>query len=107
MFWLTMVDLKEETDDLYRSLCKYCDSVSRLRQPAIKREIDRLKTQLDEAYTEEFVFTEVNNERDNLFTYKVATFDRAYHGLLGYIPFLMTSSVRMLAWFGKVHLEKE
>lgn len=107
MFWLTMVDLKEETDELYQSLCKYCDSVTRLRQPAVKREIDRLKELLDEAYSEEFVFTDVKNERDNLFVYKVATFDHKYHGILGYIPFLMTLSIRMLAWFGKVHLEKE
>lgn len=107
MFWLTMVDLKEETDELYQSLCKYCDSVTTLRQPAVKREIDRLKGILDESFNDEFVFTDVKNERDNLFVYKVATFDHKYHGLLGYIPYLMTSSVRMLAWFGKVHLEKE
>lgn len=107
MFWLTIVDLKEETDELYQSMCKYCEGVTRLRHPAIKLEIDRLKAILDESFNEEFVFTDVKNERDNLFVYKVATFDHKYHGLLGYIPYLMTLSVRMLAWFGKVHLEKE
>ncbi|KAL4229707.1 hypothetical protein ACF0H5_010095 [Mactra antiquata] len=107
MFWNEMVELKEETDEIYESLCKYCELVTRLRQPQIKREIDRLKGLLDEAFSEEFNFSEVKNERDNLFVYKVAPFDHRFHGIMGYIPFLLTLSVRMLTWVVKVHLEKE
>ncbi|XP_052796222.1 uncharacterized protein LOC128228763 [Mya arenaria] len=107
MFWLTMVDLKEETDDLYEGLCKYCEGVTRLRQPFIKDEIDSMKEKLDDGFSKEFVFTGISNERDNLFTYKVAAFDHTFHGILNFIPYLMTLSVRMLAMFGKIHLEKE
>lgn len=106
-FWLEMVALKEDTDDLYESLCKYCESVTRLRQPSIKLEIDRLKQLLDEYHSEEFDFSDVKNERDNLFVYKLAPVDYSYHGIMGFIPFLVTSSVRMLSWFRKVYLEKE
>ncbi|XP_052281989.1 uncharacterized protein LOC127879263 isoform X2 [Dreissena polymorpha] len=107
MFWMAMTDLKEETDSLYEALCKYCDSITRLRHPFIKEEVDLYKQKLDEAYSEEYDFSDVKNERDNLFTYKVASFDHRFHGLLNYIPYLMTMSVRMLALFGKIHLEKE
>lgn len=107
MFWLEMTDLKEETDDIYNGLCKYCEKVTRLRQPSIKVEIDRLKAVLDEAFSEDFVFTDVKNERENLFVYKVAPTDHRYHGIMGYIPHLLTISVKMLTWVTKVHLEKE
>lgn len=107
MFWLEMTDLKEETDDIYNGLCKYCEKVTRLRQPSIKVEIDRLKAVLDEAFSEDFVFTDVKNERENLFVYKVAPTDHRYHGIMGYIPHLLTVSVKMLTWVTKVHLEKE
>ncbi|XP_045204359.1 uncharacterized protein LOC123557140 isoform X1 [Mercenaria mercenaria] len=107
MFWAEMLDLKEETDDLYEALCKYCEGVTRLRQPSIKVEIDRLKVILDEGFSEDFVFTDVKNERDNLFVYKVAPTDHQYHGIMGYIPYLLTVSKKLLAWVTKVHLEKE
>ena len=107
MFWQEMVTLKEETDDLYESLCRYCDSVTRLRQPSIKPEIDRLKAQLDEAYSEDYKFTDLKNERENLFVYKVAPYDYRYHGLLGYIPYLLTLTLKLTTWLSKIHLEKE
>lgn len=107
MFWLEMTGLKEETDELYEALCTYCEGVTRLRQPSIKVEIDRLKAILDHAVSDEFVFTDVKNEIDNLYIYKIAPTDYKYHGILGYIPYLLTVSLRMLSWIGKIHLEKE
>jgi len=106
-FWTTMVELKEETDALYDALGKYCEGVTRLRQPFVKEKIDAMKAELDFCFCEEFDFTDAKNERDNLFTYKVAMFDHRLHGIINYIPFLMTLSVRMLAHFGRIHLEKE
>ena len=107
MFWTEMVELKETTDELYEKLCKYCDSIDRLRQPSIKIEVDRLHEVLNNAHSEDFDFTDVKNERDNLYIYKVAPFDHQFHGLMGFIPYLLTLSLRMLHWLGKVHLEKE
>lgn len=107
MFWSEMLDLKETTDELYEKLCKYKDSVSRLRQPSIKSEVDRLYEIVSDAYSEEFDFTDLKNERENLFVYKVAPFDHNFHGLMGYIPYLLTMTIKMFHWLGKVHLEKE
>lgn len=107
LFWMELVDLKEETDDLYDSVCKYCEQITRLRHPSVKNEIDRLKGLLDEAFSEEFDFSDVKNERDNLFVYKVAPTDHQFHGIMGYIPFLLTGSLKLMSWILKVHLEKE
>ena len=107
MFWSEMLELKETTDELYEKLCKYYNSVERLRQPSIKKEIDRLYEIINKAYSEDFDFSDVKNERDNLFIYKVAPFDYQYHGLMGYIPYLLTESLNLFHWLGKCHLEKE
>ena len=107
MFWSEMLEMKETTDELYEKLCKYYESVERLRQPSIKMEIDRLYDILNSAHSEDFDFTEIKNERDNLFVYKVAPFDYRFHGLMGYIPYLLNLSLKMLHWLGKCHLEKE
>lgn len=107
MFWTEMLELKETTDELYEKLCKYYSSVERLRQPSIKLEVDRLYGIITTAYSEDFDFTDLKNERENLYIYKIAPFDSTFHGLMGYIPYLLTLSLKMFHWLGKIHLEKE
>ncbi|KAL3879467.1 hypothetical protein ACJMK2_031764 [Sinanodonta woodiana] len=106
-FWNELCSLKIETDELYEKIGKYCDSITDLRQPAVKDRVDEMYKQLNIAFAEDFDFTCINNEKDNLFTYSISTYDHKYHGLVGYVPYLMTLSLRMFHYALKLHLEKE
>ena len=106
-FWSEFWDLKRKSDVLYERICVFCESITRLREPKIKLEIDRLQKQLTGASSENYNFTHVNNEKDNLFTYRVAMPDHQYHGLVSFLPFLLQIGTKVLYYCGKLHIEKE
>ncbi|XP_069129958.1 uncharacterized protein [Argopecten irradians] len=105
-FWEEMYMLKHENDALFDTVEHFCHSIRRLRQPEIKDEIDRLHYKLNLFCAEDYKFTELNNERDNLFTYKVAPHDHKYHGLMNFIPFLLGYATRLCYWTSKLYIEK-
>lgn len=102
-----LVELKKEHDVLYDKLCAYCNSVTRLREQDKKDNLDILQKTLTEAFDEDFDFDRVHNERDNLFTYKVAQHDHKFHGLLSYVPYLLKVATNMCYWACQIYLEKE
>ncbi|KAL8622156.1 hypothetical protein ACOMHN_052958 [Nucella lapillus] len=102
-----MVELKNDHDVLYTKLCNYCASVTRLREQDKKDNLDVLQTTLTQAFDEDFDFDRVHNERDNLFTYKVAQHDHQFHGLLAYVPYLLKVATNMCYWACQIYLEKE
>ncbi|XP_041356613.1 uncharacterized protein LOC121373883 [Gigantopelta aegis] len=106
-FWSQFCDLKSQSDILYERICTYCDSITRLREPKIKLEIDRLHKQFTVASSENYNFTHVNNEKDNLFTYRVAMPDHQYHGLVSFMPYLLQLATKVCYYCGKLHIEKE
>ncbi len=53
------------------------------------------------------MFTEVHNERDNLFTYQLGQCDHKFVGLLGYVPYLLKIATNICFWCNKMYLEKE
>lgn len=105
-FWDEMFVLKLENDALFDTVEHFCFSIKRLREPELKDEIDRLHYRLNLFCAEDFKFTELNNERDNLFTYRVSQQDTAYHGLLSFIPFLLSYTTRICYWTSKLYVEK-
>ena len=106
-FWDKFKRLKENGDALYADFCRFCASIKRLRRPEVKAETDLIKIAMDSTTREDFDFSEVNNERDNLFTYKLNVSDRRFMGLISYIPFLLTHLSRLYYLISKIHLERE
>lgn len=106
-FWGALLALKEENDVVYDKIDKFCRSIQRLRDPEIKDQVDNLKSKLSLAFSEDWDFTSVNNEKDNLFTYKISTQDQEFLGLVGYIPYLLTFATKVCYFCGKLHVEKE
>ncbi|KAK7097660.1 uncharacterized protein [Littorina saxatilis] len=102
-----LVELKKDQDVLYDKLCAYCNSVSRIREPHQKENVDFLQKTLTQAFDENFDFDRLHNERDNLFTYRVAQHDHKFHGLLSYVPYLLKVSTNMCYWACQIYLEKE
>jgi hypothetical protein len=100
-------ELKKDHDALYARLCHYCDSVERLREPEKKDNVDFLHKTLTDALDEDFDFDLVHNERDNLFTYKVAQHDHQFHGLLSYVPYVLKIATNLCYWACQIYLEKE
>ena len=104
-FWEEFVMLKKENDKIYSKVCDFCNSIQRLREPVLKDEIDRLHYKLVLFCSEDYDFTSINNERNNLFTYRVALHDHKYHGLVSYIPFLVGFAAKICYWVSKLHIE--
>ena len=107
VFWTRLSELHLEGRVVYGKLCQFVDGVSAMREPHIKVSVDELQTELNAAMEEMFDFTSVHNERDNLFTYKLAQQDHRFHGLLAYIPFLLKIATNICYWSNKMYLEKE
>jgi hypothetical protein len=105
MFWDEWYMLKLENDVLYVRICDFCKSVRRLRQQGLKDEIDRLYYRLNLISSEDFDFANITNERNNLFTYKVALYDHKYHGLVSFIPYLVSYGTKICYWTSKLHIE--
>lgn len=102
-----LTELKKDHDALYNRMCAFCDSVTRLREPEQKDNLDFLQKKLTDALGEDFDYDTVHNERDNLFTYKVAQHDHKFHGLLSYVPYLLKVATNMCYWACQIYLEKE
>lgn len=102
-----MQELRVAHDSLYEKVCAYCDSITQLRDPHIKDNVDDFQKKLDEAFEEDFDCDNVHNEKDNLFTYKVAQQDHKFHGLLSYVPYLLKLATNMCYWSCQLYLEKE
>ncbi|XP_061185338.1 uncharacterized protein LOC133197094 [Saccostrea echinata] len=105
LFWEEMLTLKRENDALYRKICDFCNSIRRLREPILKDEIDRLHQRLNLFLSEDYDFTAISNDRHNLFTYRVALHDHRYHGLVSYIPFLLSIANKLCYWTSKLYIE--
>jgi len=106
-FWDAMQALHLEGQQLYQQICDFCQSVTRMREPHINETVDDLQRELNTAMEEDFVFTEVHNERDNLFTYQLGQCDHKFVGLLGYVPYLLKIATNICFWCNKMYLEKE
>ncbi|KAK3100165.1 hypothetical protein FSP39_015625 [Pinctada imbricata] len=104
-FWEEFLILKKDNDKIYKKVCDFCNSITRLREPLLKDEIDRLHYKLLLFCSEDFDFTSINNERSNLFTYRVSLQDHKYHGLMSYMPFLMGFAGKICYWISKLHIE--
>lgn len=99
--------LKKDHDLLYEKICTYCCSITLLRDPYLKDTIDDYQKTLNIAFQEDFDFDQVHNEKDNLFTYKLAQQDHTFHGLLAYVPYVLKVAVDMCYWSCQLYLEKE
>lgn len=106
-FYDELKELKITHDLLYEKLCVYCASVTRIREDDKKDNVDELQRTLTKAMDEDFDYDSVHNERDNLYTYKVAQHDHKFHGLLAYVPYLLKVATNMCYWSCQVYLEKE
>lgn len=106
-FWERINVLHREGQTIYKKICDYCNGITRMREPHINETVDSLQVTLNEQLREDFNFMSVHNERDNLFTYKVAQHDHRFHGLLAYIPYLLKISTTICFWNNKIFLEKE
>lgn len=105
-FWDRFCILKTEMDkDIMSRFIDFNRSITRLRQPELKDQIDDMYSELSRQHSEMFDFRGVHNEKDNLFTYKIKGCDAEFHGLVNYIPFLTGMSTKMLYLITKVHLE--
>ena len=107
-FWDRFTELNTTTDlTIYPMICKYCDSISALRNPEVKQHIDCLHQRLATEFSLQFDFTELHNERDHRFTYRLGLSQQGYLGLVQYIPYLLQCARKLCYVALKLHVEKE
>ena len=107
VFWDRLAELHHHGQEVYARVVEYMNKVTAMREPHILDTVHDLQSTLNVQAVECFDFTSVHNERDNLFTYKVAQHDHCYHGLLAYPPYLLKMACTLCFWCNKMHLEKE
>ena len=90
-----MSPVSELRNEVFNPLDKLEIHVAEWRQPKNQEKMRRLRENLEESHKETFIFTDSHNERDNLFVYKLAVADQRLLGLLGFIPYLLTHSVKL------------
>lgn len=61
----------------------------------IKKEIEDLRSTLGVRLSEDFDFSELHNERDNLYTYRLSVADGVFHGLVAFLPGLLKLSAKL------------
>ena len=95
-FWVRFQQIMEDLDkEVILALNQYCETVTSLRQPDVKLQIDLLYDSLLKASCEDFDFSNCHNEKDNLFTYGLMTSDNDFHGLVAYIPYLIDYAAKI------------
>ena len=107
-FWSDFCQLKEElVTGLLIDINMYVASVTRMREPEKKEEIDRMVVELNMKHSEDYDFRNVHNEKDHLYTYRLMLCDNTFLGLVGYIPFLTGYCTKICFLITKLYLEKE
>lgn len=107
VFWKKFTNLMEDLEsEVIKPLDEFCDSVSSLRQPEVKTQIDHLCQSLRHACSEEFDFTACHNEKDNLYTYSLMTSEQEFLGLVGYIPHLIDYATKICYMTKHIHMEQ-
>lgn len=106
-FWERYCGIKEEMDRvIMKRFEDYSASISGFREPDIKVKIDHMYYDLNNQFSDSFNFESIHNEKDNLYTYRVPACDYEFHGLVGYIPFLVGLSTKLCYLITKINLEK-
>ncbi|KAI8798353.1 CAunnamed protein product [Biomphalaria glabrata] len=105
-FWRRLKTLLCQSESLYKRLCEFCASVSRLRDHRVKRLVDELQERLKTEANDCFDFGLIHETRDNLYTYKVALPYQCFHGLLSLTPHLLKTAIDVCYLSSKIHLEK-
>ncbi|CAH1777071.1 unnamed protein product [Owenia fusiformis] len=107
-FWDQFCLLKRDLDNIvYTRTRRFVASITRLRQPEMYEEIERLHAFLNMEFSEDHNFRETHNERENLFTYKLSMCDQRFLGLVGYMPHLADYCTKLCFYVGKLYVEKE
>ena len=107
-YWKMFCDLKIELEaELLPEITAFVNSVTRMREPEKKRELDDTLLELQANFSEEFDFRNVHDEKSNLFAYRLRVCDQNFLGLVGYIPFLINYCTKICFLVTKLYLEKE
>ncbi|XP_064637526.1 uncharacterized protein LOC135493843 [Lineus longissimus] len=107
-FWERLTKLKEEGDGIvYTGVMFFCGSITSLRHPEIRDYIDKLQERYTAHFNDEFDFTDVHDEKDILFTYKVSTINQRFLGLMQYLPYILQIARKICYFALKLHVEKE
>ncbi len=92
---------------LYINICqldRFLLSVSSLRQPGAKVQLDQHRTILTGEFSEAYNFLDAHNEKDNLYTYRLNVSDQRFLGLVGYIPYLLHHTTKVCFFVGKIDI---
>ena len=107
-YWSQFCELKEElVNDTMMEINQYIASVTRMREPEKKDEIDVLLLELMKKHSEDYDFRNAHNEKDNLYTYRLMVCDNTFLGLVGYMPYLIGYCTKICFMITKLYLEKE
>ncbi|KAH9499559.1 hypothetical protein Btru_078120 [Bulinus truncatus] len=105
-FWHRFMSLNQQGRSLHKKLSDFCQGVSELRDQRLKSQVDVLQERLNREVSEDFDFSKVHNERDNLFTYKMSLPNQCFHGLFSLIPYLLKMATSICYLSCKIYLEK-
>ena len=107
-YWDQLCELRCDLDNLWFELNGYVVSITSLRDPEAKVELDKMYDTFTYQCSETYKFTNMNNAKDNLYTYGLSMPDQDFLGLVGYLPHLLKKSISICFRVStKIHIEKE
>lgn len=107
-FWNRFIELRDECEDTVLSPVNiYCFSITRLREPKIKAQIDSLALEINVKSSTDYDFANTHDAKENLFIYRTGVSDRDLIGFVGFVPHLANLQRKMCYYITKLYVEKE
>jgi len=107
-FWDRLQELRSECDtSVLAPVNAYCFTITRLRDPNIKTQIDSLAREASVKSELDFDFSDTHNTKENLFAYRTGVSEKELIGFVGFIPHLANLQRKLLYLITKLYVEKE
>ena len=106
-FWSAYSRLHAQLQTCCDDVDTFIASVTRMRVPGVKAEMDALRVTVRTRSDENYDFTHAHNDTENLYTYRLNAGDQQFLGLVGCLPHLLKKCTELCYLVGKLYLEQE
>lgn len=106
--WTRYLELRDECDTSVLSpVNAYCFTLTRLRDPNIKTQIDDIAQDINIKCDPDYNFRELHNIKENLFAYRTGVCNHELIGFIGFLSHLCNLQRKICYLITKLYVEKE
>lgn len=106
-FWNQFLEAKDQLENiLLKDIDVFNESVQCLRENNAHEKMDQLRLKLSSQCSESYDFSQIHDERNHLFTYRLMVCDQGFLGLIGYLPYLLNYAIKICFLVNQIYIEK-